>query len=201
MRLVEQSSTHQWLGLKTSPLSSSIPALHCCVASFSSLYLSSGACGPMGHKYRHRDTSRRSGAALRVWLARVVPACCKGQALRRRRSSVGSLTGRRPLPFNAVAVPVRVPLGSVRLRRVFDPVKDLPDSTRAQHPLCPRLEKRADSGYLAGPFSYYRRPTVFRASAVLLNPGRHIQGELCWVRARRWQVCVGCGLDLIVCRL
>ena len=65
-------------------------------------------------------------------------------------------------------------------------------------PYSPTLE-HIKGGYLASLYS--SRPTVFRASAVLLNPGRHIQGELCWVRARRWQVCVGCGLDLIVCRL
>ena len=64
-------------------------------------------------------------------------------------------------------------------------------------PYSPTLE-HIKGGYLASLYS--SRPTVFRASAVLLNPGRHIQGELCWVRARRWQGRVDCGLDLIVCR-
>ena len=178
MRLVEQSSTHQWLGLKTSPPSSSIPALYCwwLLLLNSDIYVAGAMGRPKGLNTGFRDTSRRSGAALRVWLACV--SLVHVPAKRRRRH--GSVLGRF-LPSLCIWTSPRTSL-LVHGRNT---------------PYSPTLE-HIKGGYLASLYS--SRPTVFRASAVLLNPGRHIQGELCWVRARRWQGRVDCGIDLIVCR-
>ena len=102
-----------------------------------------------------------------------------------------------PVRLSPKAVTVS-PLEAATIRCMSRSPKDLPLIHGRNTPYSPTLE-HIKGGYLASLYS--SRPTVLQASAVLPNPGRHIQGELCWVRARRWQVCVGCGLDLIVCRL
>jgi hypothetical protein len=118
MRLVEQSSTHQWLGLKTSPPSSSIPALYCwwLLLLNSDIYVAGAMGRPKGLNTGFRDTSRRSGAALRVWLACV--------SARARASQTPKATWVSPWSFPTFVV-------------YLDQPKDLPPCARAKHPLFP----------------------------------------------------------------